>query len=157
MTLPTRRKSGAAVLIVELIDDNLVATLTGTERGLAGYNSEDAESIRRKPSSGPYETFQLTGYKSGRATITCDDNPVTHPVFTNKTGRRFRVTYRELGTVGGGPQEIFSGPAQVGLNVERGGARTFAITFTSDGAINAAPQLDEPEPVSVEPEPDSSA
>ena len=140
MTLPTRRKSGAAVLIVELLDENLVVTLTGIERGLAGYTSEDAESIRRKPSSGPYETFQLTGYKSGRATIACDDNPVNHRIFLNKTGRRFRVTYRELGTDPGGPQEVFSGPAQVSLNVERGGARTFAVTFTSDGAINAAPQ-----------------
>ena len=139
MALPDRRKANLAVLIVQLGSETAV-TLSGQDRGLSAYASNDQASLRRKPSAGPYETFQLTGYRSGSATISCDDNPVTHALFLGKTGRKFKVTYREQGTKSGNPEETFDAIADVTLNVEQGGARTFTVTLNADGGITTTTQ-----------------
>ena len=139
----TRRKANAAVLIVTPMFDGTAGTpvtLSGQDRGLSIFGSQDLLSIRRKPSAGPYETFQLTGYRTGQASIQCDDNAVTHALFLGKTGRRFKIVYREQGTKSGNPEESFEAVADIGMNIEQGGARTFSVTFNADGGITSTTQ-----------------
>ena len=130
-------KGSAAVLKISLHGQTLV-NISGTLRGLSGFDISEVEDSRPIPGGGVQIGSQLLGYKEGSSSFTVDENATTAPVFWGRFGRRFDVEWDPEGLGTGTPKHTFEAIADISHAWEARGVRRFSVTLNHDGLIARA-------------------
>ena len=110
--------------------------ISGSAKGLSGFDISTAEQQRAIPGGGDVEAQQGLGYQDGSASFTVDENSDTRALFWMKNGAQYWFEYGPEGNaVTGAPKFTGSAIATITHAWEEGGVRRFQVQLQAVGKI----------------------